>query len=78
MIEQHMKTMTLEDYRSDRDKWYDETMRLRAVNADLLVALEAAQEELRLIRMKDCDVVYQPGLSVQIDAAIAKAKEQGT
>ena len=41
-------------------------------------ALEAAQEELRLIRMKDTNAVYDPGLRVLMQAAIAKAKGQPT
>ena len=50
---------------------------LIAAAPDLLEALEAAQEELRLIRMKDCDVVYNPGLRVQITAALSKARAAG-
>lgn len=34
-------------------------------------ALEAAQEELRLIRMKDTNVVYDPTLKVRIRAALS-------
>ena len=49
-----------------------------AVNSQLVAALEAAAEELRMIRMKDCDRVYNPTLTAQIDLALAAAKgEQG-
>lgn len=40
----------------------------------LLDALQAAQEEIRLIRMKDCNVVYNPALQLMMSAAIRKAQ----
>lgn len=40
---------------------------------DMLAALKAAQEEIRLIRMKDCNVVYNPCLQLMMSLAIAKA-----
>ena len=48
--------------------------RLITAAPDLLAALEVAQEELRLIRMKDVATTYHPGLDVQIELAIAKAR----
>lgn len=41
---------------------------------DLLAALKGAREELRLIRMKDCDRVYDPTLRLKMDIAIHKAE----
>jgi hypothetical protein len=34
-------------------------------------ALKGAQEELRLIRMKDTNAVYDPTIRIRIDAALA-------
>jgi len=48
--------------------------RLIAAAPDLLDALKAAQEELRLIRMKDTNAVYDVLCRSQISAAIAKAE----
>jgi hypothetical protein len=48
--------------------------RLIAAAPDLLAALEAAKEEIRLIRMKDANVVYNPALQSMMSAAIAKAR----
>jgi hypothetical protein len=47
---------------------------LFAAAPDLLAALEAAKEEIRLIRMKDANVVYNPALQSMMSAAIAKAR----
>lgn len=47
---------------------------LIAAAPDLLDALLGAQEELRLIRMKDCDRVYDPTLTIKIHLAISKAE----
>lgn len=41
---------------------------------DLREALLAAQEELRLIHMKDTKVVYNPMLRTQITLALQKAE----
>ena len=42
---------------------------------DALVELLAeAQEEMRLIRLKDSNAVYDPTLRIRIDAAIAAAR----
>jgi hypothetical protein len=41
---------------------------------DMLAALKAAEEELRLLRMKDTKAVYNPGLRAIISLAIAKAE----
>jgi hypothetical protein len=51
---------------------------VRAVNSydDMLAALKAAQEELRLLHMKDTATVYNPGLNAQISLAISKAGAQ--
>lgn len=49
--------------------------RLIAAAPNLLAALKAAREELRLIRMKDTDAVYNPCLRIQMDIAIAKATQ---
>lgn len=48
--------------------------RLMSASPELLKELKAAQEELRLIRMKDTQAVYDPGLWVRIEAAIRKAE----
>jgi phosphoribosylamine-glycine ligase len=40
----------------------------------LVEALKGAQEELRLIRMKDTNVVYNPALKAQISLALAQAE----
>lgn len=48
--------------------------RLISAAPELLEALKAAQEEIRLIRMKDCNVVYDPSLQARIIAAISKAE----
>lgn len=47
----------------------------KPIEADLLAALKAAREELRLLRMKDTNVVYDPTLRMTMDAAIARAEE---
>ena len=47
---------------------------LIAAAPELYEVLEAAQEELRLIRMKDTDAVYDPTLKVRMSAALAKAR----
>jgi hypothetical protein len=47
---------------------------LIAAAPEMLAALKAAQEELRLLRMKDAATVYNPGLNAQISIAIAKAE----
>jgi hypothetical protein len=51
---------------------------VRAVNAhdDLVAALKRAMEELRLIRMKDCNVVYDTTLRVVASLALTKAESQ--
>jgi predicted esterase len=43
---------------------------------EMLEALKAAREELRLLRMKDTDAVYNPVLGIQMDIAINKATGQ--
>lgn len=48
--------------------------RLIATAPDLYEALVAAQEELRLLRMKDTNVVYNPALHLQITLVLAKAR----
>lgn len=56
---------------------YDEqlaNMRLIAAAPDMYEALKLAGEELRLIHMKDRQTTYHPGLSVQIDLALARAE----
>lgn len=42
---------------------------------ELLAALQDAQEELRLLRMKDTNAVYDPGLRARISAAIRRSTE---
>jgi hypothetical protein len=51
-----------------------ELARERAVNKELVEALEAAREELRLIRMKDCDRVYDSTLRMKMDLALSRAR----
>lgn len=46
--------------------------RLIVVAPELLDALKRAREELRLIRMKDCDRVYDVTLRLAMDLVIAK------
>jgi hypothetical protein len=46
---------------------------LEEINAELLAALIAADEELRLIRLKDTDAVYDTMVRTQIKNAIARA-----
>lgn len=41
---------------------------------DMLAALKDAAEELHLLRMKDTQVVYNPGLRSKISLVIAKAE----
>lgn len=48
--------------------------RLFSAAPDLYEALEAAQEELRLLRMKDTGTVYDPTLRGRISAVLAKAR----
>lgn len=48
----------------------------RAICDDLVAALSAAQEELRLIRMKDTGTIYNPALTTQIALALQKASPQ--
>lgn len=43
--------------------------------SELLALLKRAEEELRLIRMKDCAVVYDVGLRMEMRLAIAKHEE---
>ena len=50
--------------------------RLIAAAPDMLEALRRVKEELRLIRMKDTDAVYDVMLRTDIDAAIARATGQ--
>lgn len=45
---------------------------LQRQNAELLEALKRQKEELRLIRMKDCDRVYDITLRFDVDALLAK------
>lgn len=54
----------------DQDK---ANARLIAAAPDLLAALLAAQEELRLIKMKDTAVCYNPMLGAQMALALEKA-----
>ena len=49
-------------------------MHLIAAAPELYEALKAAQEELRLIRMKDTDAVYDPSLRTRITMALSLAK----
>lgn len=57
------------------DPWdaTDADNKLAAAAPELLTALLAAQEELRLIRMKDTNIVYNLMLSTQIAVALTKA-----
>jgi hypothetical protein len=48
-------------------------MHMISAVTDLYEALKAAEEELRLIRMKDHATVYNPTLNMQITLAFAKA-----
>src|SRR5438046_2486779 len=48
--------------------------RLIAASPEMLSALEGAQEELRLIRMKDTNAVYDPTIRIRIREAIRRAK----
>jgi hypothetical protein len=48
---------------------------LKASHAELLRVLKAAQEELRLIRMKDSDAVYDTMLRTDMSAAITNAEK---
>lgn len=41
---------------------------------ELVEALERAQEELRLIRMKDCDAVYDTTLRMDMELVLSRAK----
>lgn len=50
--------------------------RLISAAPDLYAARLAAQEELRLIRMKDHGTVYNPALSTQMALALQKAAPQ--
>jgi hypothetical protein len=62
----------------NKDRWdADAALIVRAVNAfdPLVSALERAREELRLIRMKDTDAVYDPGMRIAIDVALSLAKD---
>jgi len=49
--------------------------RLEAENAELVALLQRAAEELRLIRMKDCDATYDITLRTELSDAIRKARE---
>lgn len=51
----------------------DENAALIAAAPDLYEALRRAQEELRLINMKDTGAIYDVGLRTDISAALAKA-----
>lgn len=71
-------TNVLEPFVHWRDQHPDCTvdeadMALIAASPDLYDALLAAQEELRLIRMKDTAAVYNPTVRIQIELALAKA-----
>lgn len=64
------------------EEWQDKVViehwntRVDPVRDELFKALEAAQEELRLIRMKDSNAVYDPLLrTITIPMAIANAKK---
>jgi hypothetical protein len=50
--------------------------RLIAAAPELFEALVAAEEELRLIRMKDTSATYNPILRTQITLVLAKARGQ--
>ena len=47
--------------------------RLIAAAPEMYEALKGAQKELRLIRMKDTNAVYDPTIRIRIEAALAKA-----
>lgn len=51
-----------------------ETAHLIAAAPDLYEVLARAQEELRLLRLKDTGVVYDTMLRVDMDRALAKAR----
>lgn len=56
------------------EKEMEVNARLIAAAPELYAALEAAQEELRLLRMKDTSAVYNPTLRTQITIALAQAR----
>ncbi len=60
------------------DEWEgvasDCEVELWSIREELLKALKRAQEELRLIRMKDCNVVYDITLKIDMAAAIKAAE----
>ena len=58
----------------DNDPEQEANARLISAAPELYESLEGAQEELRLIRMKDCDAVYDPTIRVRIQLALAKAR----
>ena len=63
----------LEPTRSGSQVRYVADAHLIATAPEIYEALKGAQEELRLIRMKDTGAVYDPTIRVRIDAALAKA-----
>lgn len=46
------------------------------INQELLKCLKDAREELRLIRMKDTNAVYDPTLRIRMDLTILEAEFQ--
>lgn len=53
-----------------------ENAKLKAMNEALISVLERAMEELRMIRMKDCNAVYDITLRAQASALLPIAKGQ--
>lgn len=51
----------------------EQTLTAREERDEAIAVLRRAQEELRLIRSKDCDRVYDVTLRFEIDAILAKA-----
>ncbi len=58
----------------DRQPNVFDNANLIAAAPEMYEALNDAQEELRLIRMKDTNAVYDPTVRIRIEIALAKAE----
>lgn len=69
-------TQKISELMAQRTKLEQSYDTLKAQRDALLEVVKRQQEELRLIRMKDCDAVYDVALRLDVELAIAAAQVQ--